>query len=162
MWGGRNNAIACDILYCFDTKNLTWSTPHVTGMRPYAKDGHTACLIRNKMYIFGGFEYNTEQYSQETHCLNIDTLEWTFLNAEGTPPSHRDFHTAVPIDNKMYIYGGRGDLNAPHNSQEEVYCPRVFFLDVDECKWKIAEPTGIWPQGRRSHSACKSYNALII
>lgn len=155
MWGGRNNAVACDTLSCFDTKTLEWSTPTVTGMVPYAKDGHSACVIDNKMYIFGGFEYLTDQYSQEVHCLNLDTLEWSIVNARGTAPSHRDFHTAVAVDKKMYIFGGRGDLNSPYNSQEEIYCPQVFYLDTTEGKWVAVNPGGTWPEGRRSHSSCK-------
>lgn len=155
MWGGRNNAVGSDTLSCFDTKTLEWSTPSVTGMVPYAKDGHSACLIGKKMYIFGGFTYLTDQYSQETHCLDLDTFEWSCVHAQGNPPSHRDFHTAVPIGDKMYIFGGRGDLNSPYNSQEEIYCPQVFYLDTKENKWVVADPYGVWPHGRRSHSACK-------
>lgn len=153
MWGGRNNAVACDTLSCFDLTTLEWSTPTVSGMVPYAKDGHTACVIGNKMYVFGGFEYLTDQYSQEVHCLNLDTMQWTFINATGTPPSHRDFHTAVAVGTRMYIYGGRGDLNSPYNSQEEVYCPQIYYLDTVAEKWVALTPRGTWPEGRRSHSA---------
>lgn len=157
MWGGRNNAVACDTLFCFDAKNLEWSTPVVGGMVPYAKDGHSACVIKNKMYIFGGFEYLTDQYSQEVHCLDLDTLQWNFVDVRGRPPSHRDFHTAVPVDHKIYIFGGRGDLNSPYNSQEEVYCPQVYYLDTIKEEWVVANPQGNWPEGRRSHSACKQF-----
>lgn len=158
MWGGRNNAVACDTLSCFDTKTLEWSTPTITGNPPYAKDGHSACIIENKMFIFGGFEYLTDQYSQEVHYLNLDTLQWSFIVATGTPPSHRDFHTTVAIGNRMYVFGGRGDLNSPYNSHEEVYCPEVYYLDITEEKWIATKPTGTWPEGRRSHSACKCTN----
>lgn len=155
MWGGRNNAVACDTLSCFDTKTLTWSTPQVSGMVPYAKDGHSACVINNKMYIFGGFEYLTDLYSQEIHCLNLDTMRWSFIDAAGTLPSYRDFHTAVAYGTRMYIYGGRGDMNSPYNSQEEIYCPEVFYFDTVSETWVGLNPQGTWPEGRRSHSACK-------
>lgn len=153
MWGGRNNAVACNTLSCFDTKTLEWTTPTVTGMVPYAKDGHSACIIKNKMYIFGGFEYLTDQYSQEVHCLDLDLMEWTFIDAKGTPPSHRDFHTAIAYGDRMYVYGGRGDMNSPYNSEEEVYCPEVFYLDIEKEKWIVTKPGGTRPEGRRSHSA---------
>lgn len=136
--------------------------PPVTGIVPYAKDGHSACVIRNKMYVFGGFEYLTDQYSQEVHCLDLDSLQWTFVDVHGAPPSQRDFHTAVPIGDRMYIFGGRGDLNSPYNSQEEVYCPQVFYLDTVKDEWVVANPQGTWPEGRRSHSACKYFTLLKI
>lgn len=153
MWGGRNNAVACDTLSCFDTKKLEWSTPAVSGMLPYAKDGHSACIIRNKMYIFGGFEYLTDQYSQDVHCLDLETMQWRFINVQGTPPLHRDFHTAIGYSDRMYIFGGRGDLNSPYNSEEEIYCPQVYYLDTISETWVTANPSGTWPEARRSHSA---------
>ncbi|KAI5636144.1 kelch motif domain-containing protein [Phthorimaea operculella] len=153
MWGGRNNAVSCDTLSCFDTKTLEWSKPQVTGTLPYAKDGHSACVIGNKMYIFGGFEYLTDQYSNEVHCLDLDTMHWTFIPASGPAPSHRDFHTAVPVGDRMYIFGGRGDLNSPFNSHLEVYCPNVYYLDTVQEKWVCVKPSGPWPEGRRSQSA---------
>lgn len=153
MWGGRNNAIACDILCCFDTKTLKWSTPAVTGSVPFAKDGHSACVINNKMYIFGGFEYLTDQYSQEVHSLDLITFRWDFVLTKGTPPSHRDFHSATAVGNRMYIFGGRGDLNSPFNSEEEIYCPDLFYLDISTNEWVSLCTKGDWPEGRRSHSA---------
>ncbi|XP_072939267.1 kelch domain-containing protein 3 [Epargyreus clarus] len=153
MWGGRNNAVACDTLSCFDSEKLEWSNPKVTGSIPHAKDGHSACIVKNKMYIFGGFEYLTDQYSQEVHCLDLETMVWSYVRPKGNAPSHRDFHTAVAVDDRMYIFGGRGDLNSPYNSHEEVYCPQVHFLDTITNTWISCNPSGEWPEGRRSHSA---------
>lgn len=36
--------------------SLKWSTPKVNGKVPNARDGHSACVIDGKMYIFGGYE----------------------------------------------------------------------------------------------------------
>lgn len=162
MWGGRNNAVACDTLTIFNTRTLEWSTPPVSGVIPYAKDGHSACVIKDKMYIFGGFEYLTDQYSQEVHCLNLKSYEWRFIDAKGTPPSHRDFHTAVAVGDRMYVFGGRGDLNSPYNSQEEIYCPQIYYLDTKTEVWVALNPTSVWPEGRRSHSACEYYMTIML
>ncbi|XP_023936479.2 kelch domain-containing protein 3 [Bicyclus anynana] len=153
MWGGRNNVVACDKLSCFDTNKLEWSTPSVSGTVPYPKDGHSACIIKNKMYIFGGFEYIFDQYSNDVHCLDLDTMQWSYINTLGTPPSHRDFHTAVAYNERMYIYGGRGDMNNPYNSDQDIYCPLVYYLDTATETWVNVSARGTWPIGRRSHSA---------
>jgi N-acetylneuraminic acid mutarotase len=31
IWGGRNDEMVCDILFCFDTKTMKWSKPEVAG-----------------------------------------------------------------------------------------------------------------------------------
>ena len=33
-----------------------WSRPTVKGNIPGARDGHSACLVHNYIYIFGGYE----------------------------------------------------------------------------------------------------------
>lgn len=164
MWGGRNNSVACDSLCCFDTKELMWSSPKVSGMSPFAKDGHSACVIKNKMYIFGGFEYFSDQYSHDVYCLDFDSMIWTYIAATGPIPSPRDFHTAVPVDDRMYIFGGRGDLNLRDYPDEELYCSELFYLDTKNHKWVLVDATGDIPVGRRSHSACKFalYHTLIF
>lgn len=44
IFGGRNDEMVCDILFCFDTKCFEWETPEVSGSLPGARDGHSACI----------------------------------------------------------------------------------------------------------------------
>jgi N-acetylneuraminic acid mutarotase len=60
----------------------------------------------------------------------------------------------------MYIYGGRGDIHAPYHSQEEIYCPKIVYLDLKSNHWITPTVTGKIPIGRRSHSAF-IYNNLL-
>lgn len=50
------------------------------------------------------------------------------LSTSEQPPSYRDFHTATVLDNKMYIFGGRGDRHSPFHTQEEIYCDQLVYL----------------------------------
>lgn len=34
IWGGRNDELICNKLYCFDTRTLKWSRPEVHGQVP--------------------------------------------------------------------------------------------------------------------------------
>lgn len=73
LWGGRNDhPRACNRLFCFDPGKYSieinflysinletrqWSLVSIVGhLIPSARDGHSACIIHNRMYIFGGFE----------------------------------------------------------------------------------------------------------
>lgn len=117
IWGGRNDETVCGILFCFNTKTLNWSRPEVQGSKPLARDGHSACLDGHYMYLFGGFEDSSDQFSRDVHCLNLETLTWHYVQTFGDPPSYRDFHTSTIINNKMYVFGGRGDVHGPYHSQ---------------------------------------------
>lgn len=155
LWGGRNDDASCNVLYCFDTKTLSWSRPDVSGTLPGARDGHSASVIDNFMYIFGGFQEDIDQFSCDVHCLNFETMEWKYIQTFGTPPSFRDFHSSIIINNRLYIFGGRGDKHSPYHSQEEIYCPEIVYLDLKTKVWHRPSTTGKIPVGRRSHSMCK-------
>lgn len=77
-----------------------------------------------------------------------------FCLSQGNPPSHRDFHTATAIDNRMYIFGGRGDRHAPRQTDREIYCSDIYYLDTITNTWVCPTVNGHKPLGRRSHSAC--------
>lgn len=155
IWGGRNDDTACNILFCFDTKTNKWDRPNVCGCIPEARDGHTACVVDNKMYLFGGYELNFEQFTRAIYCLNLDTMVWTYIETFNEPPSYRDFHTATPINDRLYVFGGRGNRHSPNYSQDEIYTTEVVYLDLKTMEWHHPQMTGELPVGRRSHSACK-------
>ena len=161
IWGGRNDDNLCNVLYSFDPKSLCWSRPKVTGSIPGARDGHSACVVNNSMYIFGGFVDDLNEFSCDVHCLNFDKMEWRFIQTFGQPPSFRDFHTAAEIHGRMYIFGGRGDKYSPYHSTEEMYCPEIVYLDLKNHVWhRPSTSIGKLPVGRRSHSMF-IYNELI-
>lgn len=162
MWGGRNDETGCNILFCFDTQALTWTKPEVKGDIPGVRDGHSACLIGQYMFIFGGFEEEINQFSCDVHCLNLENMTWKYLQTKGQPPSYRDFHTATILNGRMYIFGGRGDRHGPYHSQEEIYCSQIVYLDLMKREWKLPITTGQIPIGRRSHSAFVYNNLLYI
>ncbi|CAL8080714.1 unnamed protein product [Orchesella dallaii] len=151
---GRNDQTACRVLYRFDTKTLAWSKPEVSGSVPGARDGHSAVIIRHKMYIFGGYEEEIGLFSQDVYALDLNTLEWTFVPAAGTPPFFRDFHTAtVYLDRYMLIFGGRGDQHGPFHTRSEKYCNVLVYFDCERQEWVRPKTMGAIPVGRRSHSA---------
>lgn len=162
MWGGRNNDIGCNILFCFDTQTMRWSKPAVTGNIPGIRDGHSACIVDHYMYIFGGFEEEINQFSCDVHCLDLKTMHWTFIRTSGVPPSYRDFHSATILNGRMYIFGGRGDRHSPYHSQEEIYYSQIVYLDLKTCEWQTPNTVGTIPVGRRSHSAFVYSNLLYI
>lgn len=162
VWGGRNDEAACNVLFCFDTKTLQWSRPQVTGIIPAARDGHSACIINHCMYVFGGFEEEMDRFSQDVHALDFHTMRWSYIITQGEPPSYRDFHTATPLANRMYIFGGRGDLYGPYHSQEEIYSRDIMYLDTHTGMWHKPITHGDIPVGRRSHSAFAYKGHLYI
>lgn len=51
-------------------------------MVPEATDGHTACVIDGCMYVFGGFQDSTNLFAQDVYMLDLNTLEWSFVETQ--------------------------------------------------------------------------------
>ncbi|KAL1139782.1 hypothetical protein AAG570_006759 [Ranatra chinensis] len=153
IWGGRNDQVSCNKLFCFDTETYLWSCPATSGSIPCSRDGHSACVIGHNMYIFGGFEEEFEIYSQDVYVLNLQTFHWSFVLTQGPPPEYRDFHTATAIGNRMYIFGGRSDWIGPHSSDDDFYPNQIMYLNTSTMQWHKPKTFGECPVGRRSHSA---------
>ncbi|XP_008188760.1 kelch domain-containing protein 3 [Acyrthosiphon pisum] len=160
LWGGRNDNRVCNTLYCFNTETLKWTTPSVYGNKPEPRDGHSACIIQNCMYIFGGFEERSGLFASDLYMLNLNSMVWSIIKTKGRPPSYRDFHTATAIDNKMYIFGGRSDWAAPRQTDKDKYCSDIYYLDTSRRQWIRPKVHGVKPIARRSHSAFV-YNGLF-
>ncbi|XP_071799387.1 kelch domain-containing protein 3-like [Asterias amurensis] len=155
LWGGRNdNYGACREVFCYDTNTLKWSKPNTTGDAPFGRDGHSACLIEDEMYIFGGFTDGRIQcYSNTVFSLNLKEMEWRYINAKGEIPHWRDFHTAAANKHQMIVFGGRSDKSGQCYTNQEFYCNKLQVFNIQTKVWNAPATTGDVPIGRRSHSA---------
>jgi len=164
LWGGRNDGLgASDILHRFDGDNCSWDVPYVTGTIPDARDGHSACMIKSRMYIFGGYEDRTQLFSNDMNYVDLITFTWVQVATKGSPAQWRDFHTATAVGNTMLIFGGRCDEGGDHFTNNEVYDNMVMAFDTTSATWSCpVQPSPTSPVGRRSHSAFLYENSLYI
>ncbi|CAL2046136.1 unnamed protein product [Caenorhabditis brenneri] len=161
VWGGRNDdAGACKLLHEYDPARNLWRKVEVDGFIPPSRDGHTAVVWNHQMFIFGGFEEESQRFSQETYIFDFATSTWREMHTSGQPPLWRDFHTASVIDGVMYIFGGRsdqmgqvGDEHLFHTTQD-LYDDTLMALNLSTGVWTRPDvkENGVRPGGRRSHS----------
>ncbi|XP_067129326.1 kelch domain-containing protein 3-like isoform X2 [Centruroides vittatus] len=154
IWGG--NEIMNDNIYCFNTDDFSWSCLKTRGKIPPSRDGHTACVTDDYMYICGGFLKNLSSEFLEVYQLNFITLEWEYLYIKNNVPYWKDFHSAVFIDKKMYLFGGQ-QLKRKQN----ICSNELIYLDTETMTWNYLNPKGNVPQGRRSHSASDNTWELV-
>ncbi|XP_066147064.1 kelch domain-containing protein 3-like [Euwallacea fornicatus] len=156
IWGGRNDREACSVIFKFDTFWHCWMAPPITGSVPRPRDGHSACIWKNYMFIFGGYEEETDSFAKQVFYLDLDKLHWSYAICDGCElneePTQRDFHTTVCINDRIYLFGGRGTTFL-NNQYVENYCNEVWYLDMKSFDWHHCRATGDIPVGRRSNSA---------
>lgn len=76
---------------------------------------------------------------------------------KGPPARWRDFHSATIIGTKMFVFGGRADRFGPFHSNNEIYCNKIKVFNTETNSWLSTPSTQPLPEGRRSHSACKTH-----
>ncbi|KAI1723517.1 kelch motif domain-containing protein [Ditylenchus destructor] len=162
LWGGRNDEFgSSQLLHEYNPATNEWRVVEVEGgFMPPPRDGHTAVIHKDKMYVFGGFEEHNHRFSQETYVFDFNTRMWQQVNPEGETPQHRDFHTACVLDGKMYVFGGRSDEMGQFHSSQDKYCDELMCLDLSNNHWTVVKTKGQAPCGRRSHSVW-TYNGRM-
>ena len=67
----RNNQ-----LLCFDTNSDKWINPQCYGNVPSPRWGHASAIIKNKVWIIGGFE-STHRADDDMFELSMHSLTWS-------------------------------------------------------------------------------------
>uniref|UniRef100_A0A6I8NVM5 Host cell factor 2 n=1 Tax=Ornithorhynchus anatinus TaxID=9258 RepID=A0A6I8NVM5_ORNAN len=137
-----------DDLWQLDIETMTWSQPETKGTVPLPRSLHTANVIGNKMYIFGGWvpqavdNVECSAHDCEWRCtssfsyLNLDTAEWTVLISDSQEdkknllPRPRAGHCAVAVGTRLYFWSGRDGYKKALNGQ--VCCKDLWYLDTEK------------------------------
>lgn len=165
LWGGRNDTYGCrQTLHCYDPVQNQWTVVQSEGQCPPARDGHSAVVWGDYMYIYGGYEERELRFSQETYAFHFPTSTWTKVKTSGEPPQYRDFHAACVLDGKMYVFGGRSDETGQLHTSHDVYDDRFRYLDLRTFQWHLIEgkPGEQHPCGRRSHTMWTYEGAIYL
>uniref|UniRef100_A0A5S6QX48 Fibronectin type-III domain-containing protein n=1 Tax=Trichuris muris TaxID=70415 RepID=A0A5S6QX48_TRIMR len=161
IYGGTSNRPLGDV-WILDIGCMSWFSPQISGVPSSPRTMHSANVIDNKMYIFGGW-VPTEQHSS-THpektikcvntlaCLHLERLRWEQLkkaNSEVSKPRPRAGHCSVVVGSRIYIWSGRV---GERNSQKNRMCSNdMWYLDT-------ARPTVVMPLSL----ICSSVNSVEI
>ncbi|BES95475.1 Kelch motif [Nesidiocoris tenuis] len=144
IYGGMSGCRLGD-LWILDINSMTWNKPEVDGPPPLPRSLHSANIIGDKMYVFGGWvPLVLEDVKIATHekewkctnqlaCLNLNTLKWEELSkdsAEGNMPRARAGHCAVVVHSRIYIWSGRDGYRKAWNNQ--VCCKDMWYLEVEK------------------------------
>ena len=103
-----------------------------------------AVAVEHKLYSFGGYYDLNDSDQIAVHVFNTVSLRWIQLPPVTTGreelhpevPSNCVLHTAVLIEDIVYIWGG------------DSYCNVIYALDVDAHRWFKPRVSGIVPEGR--------------
>ncbi|XP_045566372.1 kelch domain-containing protein 3 isoform X1 [Salmo salar] len=161
-------------VHIFNTVSLRWMKlpPVRTGGREHARDapymryGHTAVLLEDTIYIWGG-RNDTEGACNVLYAFDINNIlgdmshdggghsmgweshdnhRWFTPKISGTVPGARDGHSACILGKAMYVFGGYEQL-------ADCFSNDIHKLDTTTMTWSLINARGTPARWRDFHSA---------
>ncbi|XP_078615736.1 F-box only protein 42-like isoform X2 [Branchiostoma floridae x Branchiostoma japonicum] len=146
-----------DEIHLYTPTDNRWNNV-VTSPSPPPVAGHGASVIGDRMVMIGG-SLSLQRRSNDVWVLNLQTMEWTMQQVQGTAPLPRFGHTQVVLDDQtILIIGGCGGANQNFSD--------AWMLRLDTTPWtwtqlgvdneNLAAPH-IW-----CHPGCKVGNYVVF
>ncbi|XP_060917881.1 rab9 effector protein with kelch motifs [Labrus mixtus] len=87
-------------------EDLMWEEIPQSGHVPSAREGHTLCVVKGKLYLFGGASSpNATECLAGVYSFDIVSLTWDCLAVGGVVVKTLK-HSSVAVGDSIYVYGG--------------------------------------------------------
>ena len=132
------------------------------------RSSHSLSVIKSKAYIFGGEESPREPVDSDMHVFTLplsehDDVDYQVISARANSggniiPTPRIGHTATVVDDRIYVFGGRGG-KAMKPLEEN---GRVWVFDTKLNSWNFLDPVegSPFPEPRSYHSSTSTPHPL--
>lgn len=148
VFGGHSSTGSGTFTYYDDTfalnlENNTWHKVRTGGDKPSARYGHTASLVGQRIYVFGG---RGEDGAVFKDLYFLDTSSWCWVRVSTTSPAApraRFNHAAALVGNKIVISGGWDGKNCYDD---------LWVFDTDSLIWIKPQMGGRGPTRRHGHT----------
>nr|XP_018668531.1 host cell factor 2-like [Ciona intestinalis] len=162
-------------LYTLELRNLnaiSWEVPPTYGSPPPPRESHTAVAWKDsnghqRLIVYGGM--NGSRLG-DLWMLDVGPMSWScpIVPSSGPSPLPRSLHSAICIDDKMYVFGGWVPLvideMKPSSHEKEWKCSDTLATyNLKTLSWEpvsieIVEDTA--PRARAGHS-CVNINSRM-
>ena len=163
MFGGRGtpgNGMGMQVSV-YDTTSHKWMFP-ISQTVPQSRWNHSATLIDNKVYLFGGESAATEvqepavtQCLGDMHTLDVNDFQWCDISDRITlknEPPARYAHSCSAYNNNLVVFGG---ATQTHLNDTQIY-------NTDTQTWSELHTVGDRPSPRCGHSTVMVGDLLWI
>ncbi|KAM3842225.1 RING finger protein B [Diretmus argenteus] len=118
---------------------VAWETIPQTGDVPSARAGHTLCVVKGKLYLFGGVSNpKAGECLPGVYCFDIVSLTWGRL-ATGGVALRTLRHSSVAVGDNVYVYGG---------TQDGIPTDNLMVFNTVSLSWTPIKTSGTPPPAR--------------
>ena len=107
IFGGTNGVDWFNDIWRFDPLTRVWTMLKCSGFVPQPREGHSASLVGDVIYIFGGRDVDGNDLG-DLSAFKISTSRWFTFQNMGPGPSPRSGHALCTVGKRIYVVGGEG------------------------------------------------------
>ena len=134
-FGGTNGAQWFNDVWVYDPQTNSWAQQDCIGYIPAPREGHSAALVNDVMYIFGG---RTEEGTDlgDLAAFRISSKRWYTFQNMGPSPSPRSGHSMTAHGKQIIVLAGEPS-SAPRDTAE---LSMVYVLDTAKIRYPNDQP----------------------
>lgn len=143
-FGGTNGDKWFNDVWSYDPKHIAWTQLDCIGYIPAPREGHSAALVGDVMYIFGG---RTEDGTDlgDLAAFRITARRWYTFQNMGPSPSPRSGHSMTSYGKQIVVLAG--EPSSPPRDPGELSL--VYVLDTGKIRYPNDQQIQQTPAGER-------------
>ncbi|KAI0830545.1 hypothetical protein BC628DRAFT_1336597 [Trametes gibbosa] len=107
LFGGTDCQYHYNDTWAFDTTTNTWSELNCIGFIPSPREGHSAAMVDDVVYVFGGRGVDGKDLG-DLGAFKISNQRWYMFQKMGPAPSPRSGHAMASMGSRVFVLGGLG------------------------------------------------------
>jgi len=134
-FGGTDGTQWFNDVWTYDPRTNAWTQQDCIGFIPAPREGHSAALVADVMYIFGG---RTEDGNDlgDLAAFRISSKRWYTFQNMGPSPSPRSGHSMTAYKDKIIVLGGEPSMAQGDPSELSM----VYVLDTAKIRYPNDAP----------------------
>jgi N-acetylneuraminic acid mutarotase len=173
VFGGANaESKYLNDLWLFDVRARTWSLLQPQTTAPAERNGHSAVIYGDAMFVFGGSSADCTYYN-DLHRVDLSTRVWSPVQTLLSVPPTRNWHSAILYGSVMVVFGGYY-----YDGRRENYRSDLWVIDLSDTarsSWveltpmsdgsaaaTAAAPAKSIPHARNRHIALLVNDCLVV
>ncbi|KAI6218192.1 Kelch repeat type 1 and Kelch repeat type 2 and Fibronectin domain containing protein [Aphelenchoides fujianensis] len=152
----------------------TWEELETDGRKPSPRESHTAVIFerngQKQLFVYGGMD--GERRLSDIWACDLHTFLWTEIEQLGVAPLGRSLHTAVVIDERMFVFGGwvsmEGEEVGAEGAAPQWKCSNdLAAFNLLSNTWekfgeKLIAPGESLPKARAGHAAAVVHSRMYV
>ncbi|KAL1712368.1 hypothetical protein EV715DRAFT_278035 [Schizophyllum commune] len=105
FFGGTDGQYHYNDTWSYDTTTRQWSELTCIGFIPSPREGHSAAVVDDVIYVFGGRGVDGKDLG-DLAAFKISNQRWYMFQNMGPAPSSRSGHAMASVGTRVFVLGG--------------------------------------------------------